>query len=282
MGQVKLISFNVNGLRSVLSKQPDGTKHEKYIENNTIAFLMDEYEPDVLCLQEIRCSDAFDFESILKLKERGYQVVKRNCANKAGYSGTLVLSRLQHLEVIQNFPHLQSTHELNTEGRLITVEYPKFVLMNAYVPNSKPDLSRLEFRTQIWEHHMRQHIKNMEKRFNNKPIVYCADFNVAPMEIDVHGPKTVKGKNGFTKEERSAFVQLLEECNLVDTFRTLHPIDVKYSWWSNFAQSREKNKGWRIDTFLVSASILKKIKEADIYTHVKSSDHAPVVVELNL
>lgn len=282
MSPIKLVSFNVNGIRSVLSKELNGKKHDTYIEHNSLAALMDEQKADILCLQEIRCSDTLDIEGTLKLKERGYYIVKRNCSKvKAGYSGTLVISRIQHLDVIQDFPHLPATHELNGEGRLITVEYPSFVLINAYVPNSKPDLSRLKFRTDEWEPAIRLHIKSMEKKYK-KPIVYCADFNVAPKEIDLHNPKGSKGKHGFTIEEREAFAKLLKECDLVDSYRHLYPNKVEYSWWSNFANSREKNKGWRIDMFLVSTSIVSKIKQAEIYGGIKASDHAPVTLELAL
>lgn len=281
--QIKLISFNVNGIRSILSKTKEGVKHTTFIPNNTLNTLLSNVQPDIVCLQEVRCNEKFDVNSVLKHEEQGYTLVGQNCAkNKAGYSGVLVLSKLKPLSVVYDFPHLFSDDPSNAEGRLITVEYSSFILINAYVPNAKPDLSRLEYRTKEWEFHMRKHIENMKKKFNNKPIVACADWNVAPHDIDVHNPKTAKNKHGFTEEEKAAFQLLLKDCQLIDTFRHLHPNTVKYSWWSNFAKSRERNVGWRIDGFLVSTTLDKKIKEADILTEYMGSDHAPVLLTINL
>lgn len=279
---LKLISFNVNGIRSILSKTKDGTKHKTPIDNNTLTTLMNEFNPDIICLQEIRCNDKFDISSVLSLDKHGYDIIGKNCAKvKAGYSGVLVLSKLQPVNILYDFPHLPSTNPLNTEGRLITVEYSSFILINAYVPNSKPDLSRLEFRTKEWEHHMRKHIDNMNTKYN-KPIIACADWNVAPQDIDVHNPKSAKNKHGFTQEEKEAFYRLLQDCHLIDTFRHIHPQTIKYSWWSNFANARERNLGWRIDGFVVSTTLEKKIKDANIHTDYMGSDHAPVSLTISL
>jgi exodeoxyribonuclease-3 len=280
----KLISFNVNGIRSILSKTKDGVKHSAFIANNALSSIMTDMQPDIVCLQEIRCNDKLDIASILQGHGYGdYEVVGKNCAkNKAGYSGVLVLSRKKPLTVIYDFPHLSDSNPLNNEGRLITIEYPAFVLINAYVPNSKPDLSRLAFRTGEWESNMRKHIENMRKRFNNKPVIACADWNVAPQDIDVHNPKSAKNKHGFTEEEKHAYQLLLKDCVMTDTFRHVHPKTVKYSWWSNFAKSRERNVGWRIDGFLVSTNVSSKIKDADIHTDYMGSDHAPVSLTISL
>ncbi len=280
--QIKLISFNVNGIRSILSKTKEGVKHTSFIPNNTLYSITSSEQPDILCIQEVRCNEKFDINSVLKYEEQGYTLVGQNCAkNKAGYSGVMVLSKLKPLSVVYDFPHLSSDDSSNTEGRLITVEYSSFILINAYVPNSKPDLSRLVYRTKEWEFHMRKHIENMKKKYN-KPIVACADWNVAPRDIDVHNPKSAKNKHGFTEEEKAAFQLLLKDCHLIDTFRHLHPNTIKYSWWSNFAKSRERNLGWRIDSFLVSSTLEKKIKEADILTEYMGSDHAPVSLTITL
>lgn len=280
---MKIISFNCNGIRSVLTKEKDGTKHKQVIDNNVIASLLDEEKPDILCLQEIRCGDSLDISKLLELSSRGYHIINQNCSVvKAGYSGTLVVSKHPALTVIKNFQNLPENHELNGEGRIITVEFPKFVLINVYVPNSKPDLSRLEFRVKQWEKEIRNHINNLQVQFN-KPIIMCGDLNVAPKEIDLHNPKGSKGKHGFTIEERDAFQKLLDECKMIDAYRHMYPTKQnEYTWWSNFAKSREKNKGWRIDIYVVSKSVSKKIEEVKIYTDHYGSDHAPISLSISL
>lgn len=282
---VKIISFNVNGIRSILTKEKDGTKHKDIITNNSLASLLETEQPDILCLQEIRCSSSLDIAKLLQLDQKGYHIIGQNCSKvKAGYSGTLIISKLPPPNtIIQDFPHLPSSHELNGEGRIITAEFGKFVLINVYVPNSKPDLSRLTFRIDQWEAEVRKHISSMKSKFSNKPIVLCGDLNVAPNEIDLHNPKQAKGKHGFTDQERSAFKALLEECDLVDAYRYLHPQTTNdYSWWSNFANSRERNKGWRIDIHVVSSFVAKKIKEAKIQQEYYGSDHAPISLTIAL
>jgi exodeoxyribonuclease III len=278
---MRIISWNCNGIRSIMSKTKDGKKHSSFITNNVINALLTDKEPDVLCLQEIRCNDKLDLNAILHYEDLGYSLVGTNCSKtKSGYSGVLVLSKMKPLNVLFDFPHLPDNNTLNSEGRLITIEYRSFILINAYVPNAKPDLSRLDFRVNEWEVNMRKHIENMKKKYN-KPVIACADWNVAPQNIDVHNPKSAKNKHGFTEEEKRAFQQLLEDCQLIDTFRYLYPNTIKYSWWSNFAKSRERNLGWRIDTFLVSSTLEKKLKDADIHTEYMGSDHAPVSLTLN-
>lgn len=280
---MKIISFNCNGIRSVLTKEKDGTKHKEVIDNNVITSLLDEEKPDILCLQEIRCGDSLDISKLLKLSSRGYHIINQNCSIvKAGYSGTLVISKLPALKIIKNFPNLSESHELNGEGRIITVEFPKFVLINVYVPNSKPDLSRLEFRVEQWEKEIRNHINNLQAQFD-KPVIMCGDLNVAPKEIDLHNPKGSKGKHGFTIEERDAFQKLLDECKMVDAYRFLYPTKQnEYTWWSNFAKSREKNKGWRIDIYVVSKTISKKIEEVKVFTDHYGSDHAPISLSISV
>lgn len=282
MTQLKFVSFNVNGIRSIMSKTKDGKKHTTYIPNNTLSSLMTDMTPDIICLQEVRCNDKLDINSVLNHEQHGYSLIGQNCSKaKAGYSGVLVLSKIKPIRVLYDFPHIPDTNPLNMEGRLITVEYPSFILVNAYVPNSKPDLSRLEFRIQEWEFNMRKHVENMKKRYD-KPVVLCADWNVAPQDIDVHNPKSAKNKHGFTQEEKHAYEMLLQECQLIDTYRYIHPNTVKYSWWSNFAKSRERNLGWRIDGFLTSSTLHKKIKDADIHTEYLGSDHAPVSLTIQV
>ena len=280
---INIISFNCNGIRSVLTKNKDGTKHKDVIDDNVISTLLDEQKPDILCLQEIRCSDTLDIGKLLKLETKGYHIVTQNCSKvKAGYSGTLVISKQPAINVIKNFPELSENHELNGEGRIITVEFSKFILINVYVPNSKPDLSRLKFRVDQWEKEIRSHIDKMAKTYN-KPIIMCGDLNVAPNEIDLHNPKGSKGKHGFTKEEREAFKKLLDDCNLIDAYRYIYPTkEQDYTWWSNFAKSRENNKGWRIDIHLVSKSLIKKVNDVKIHQEYYGSDHAPISLTISL
>jgi exodeoxyribonuclease-3 len=265
-----------------MSKTRDGQKHNTFIENNALKTILKNEEPDIVCLQEVRCNNNFDINTILHYDKLGYMLVGTNCSKaKSGYSGVLILSKLKPLNVVYDFPHLPDSNILNVEGRLLTVEYHSFVLINAYVPNSKPDLSRLDFRIQEWEVNMRKHIDSMKKQFN-KPIIACADWNVAPQNIDVHNAKSAKNKHGFTEEEKVAFQQLIDKCQMIDTFRLMHPNTIKYSWWSNFAKSRERNLGWRIDTILVSSSLKRKVKDANIHTEYMGSDHAPVYLTISI
>lgn len=279
---LKLISWNVNGIRSIVTKDKDGKKSVAAIPDNALSALIAEQSPDIVCLQEIRCSESLDLTQLLDLQTKGYQILGQNCSKvKAGYSGTLVISRLPALSVIKDFPDFPSAHQLNGEGRCITVEYAKFVLINVYVPNSQPGLTRLDFRINDWETAMRSHIKKMVKKYN-KPIILCGDMNVAPSDVDVHNPKAVKGKHGFTIAEKQAFTQLLHECNLIDSFRHIHPSKVQFSWWSNFAKSRERNVGWRIDIFAVSSTLINKLKHAEIHDEYFGSDHAPISLTLSI
>ena len=278
---MKIISWNVNGIRSILTKNKDGTKNKDIILNNTLHTLIKEQKPDIIALQEIRCSEDFDIHNKLGLDELGYKVVSQNCSkSRKGYSGTLVLSNLSYNEVVYDFPHIRNDNELNKEGRVITIEFPKFIFINTYVPNSKPDLSRLDFRIKEWETNMRIHINAIKTKYN-KPIIITGDFNVAPSDIDVHNPKAVKGKHGFTEEEKQSFKELLEECQLINCLRYLYPTKVAFTWWSNFAKSRERNIGWTIDHFLVSSSLKKKVKDFKVYDQYYGSDHAPISLDIN-
>jgi exodeoxyribonuclease-3 len=279
---IKFISWNVNGIRSVLSKEMDGKKHKDVVDNNALTTLIDEHEPDIVGLQEIRCGEDFDISTKLHLTQKGYKAVKQNCSKaRKGYSGTFVFSRIPFDDIVFDFPHLLVDHELNTEGRVITVIYPKFIFINTYVPNSKPDLSRLEFRVNEWEKNMRIHINAMKKKYD-RPLIITGDFNVAPNDIDVHNPKSVKGKHGFTEQEKKAFSQLLKECDLINSLRYLYPTKSVYTWWSNFAKSRERNVGWTIDHFLISATIIKKLKDFVVLGEYMGSDHAPIKLEMSI
>lgn len=266
---MKIVSWNVNGLRSVLNKDKNGTK---ILEGESvIETLIKEQNPDIICLQEIRCANNINLTKI-NLEKYGYTNIILNCSTiKAGYSGTAIFSKIKPISF--------KLGEDN-EGRLITAEYYNFILINAYVPNAKPDLSRLDYRINTWEKMILNYIIELQNN-SNKYIIYCGDLNVANKDIDVHSPKTAKGKHGFTLEERNSFQTLLDKCNMIDSFRTFHPTEKKYSWFSNFAQSRQKNKGWRIDYFITSKKLQNKIINTDILLEYFGSDHAVILLDIN-
>lgn len=261
---MKVISFNVNGLRSILSKDKSGSK-DKESSPSVLDALIKDYEPDVLCLQECKCPedlkvhfDELPFKRILSSKTR------------KGYSGVAIFSRTEPVKFYEDFP-------LNDEGRVLVAEYPSVFVMNAYIPNSKPDLSRLEYRVQTWEEAVLKYVKELQKK---KPVIYVGDLNVAHQNIDVHNPKSAQGSHGFTDSERMALGNLFESATLVDSYRVLHPSTAKYSWFSPFAKSRERNKGWRIDYQLISAKLKSKIIKADILSDYYGSDHVPTYLEI--
>ncbi len=243
---MKLISWNVNGLRAVLNKGFDE--------------FLNKISPDIICLQEIKLSS-----NQLDYNPEGYQTFF-NYAGKKGYSGTAVFTKIKPLSN-HFFP--------DAEGRITYLEYEKFFLVCVYVPNSQEGLKRLDYRLK-WDEKFKEFLLALKKI---KPVVVCGDFNVAHNEIDIKNPKSNLRNAGFTIEERDSFSSLLSS-GFTDSFRFLHPDLIKYSWWSYRFNSREKNVGWRIDYFLVSESLIPDIKTAEIYTEVLGSDHAPVLLEL--
>ena len=244
-GQMKLISWNVNGLRAVLGK----------------GFLdyFKEQDADVFCLQEIKLS-----EGQLSLDLSGYHCYY-NYAQKKGYSGTAVFSKKEPLSV--NFGS-------DNEGRVCTLEFEDFYVVDVYTPNSQEELARLDFRLQ-WDADFREYVKELDKK---KTVLICGDMNVAHKEIDIKNPKTNLRNAGFTIEERQSFDKLLES-GFTDTFRYFYP-DLKdaYSWWSYRFKSRERNTGWRIDYWLVSKRSENRVKQAGIDSQILGSDHAPVYI----
>jgi exodeoxyribonuclease III len=262
---MKLITWNVNGLRSIAQKDKDGIKGKG--GDNVIKTLMQEYSIDILCLQETKCPgeckvDIPVFEASFILDSK----------TKKGYSGVAIMSHTIPVDIRTDFP-------LNEEGRVLCFEFSKYYIVNAYVPNSKPDLSRLEYRVNVWEKAIRTYINELQK---NKPVIFVGDFNVAPTEIDIHNPKNNDNAHGFTMQERKAFQQLKEECKLVDAYRVLHPKTIKYSWFSPFAKSRANNKGWRLDMILVSEKLKNKVQHCDILNNIFGSDHCPVIVDIDI
>ncbi|MBT3720282.1 exodeoxyribonuclease III [archaeon] len=252
---MKLISWNVNGIRAVIKK-------------GFLDFLKKE-DPDILCIQETK---AHREQVDLNLPQ--YNMFW-NSAEKKGYSGTLILSKIKPLFVQKGI----GLEEHDNEGRVLTAEYNSFYLVNVYTPNSKRGLERIEYR-QKWDHDFLLFLKRLEEK---KPVIVCGDLNVAHKEIDLKNPKsnmttkTRPGNAGFSDQERQGFTNLVES-GFIDTFRYLHPDEIKYSWWSYMFQARMKNVGWRIDYFVVSSSIIKNVKQADILTEVMGSDHCPVLL----
>ena len=249
---MKLISWNVNGLRAVLNK-------------GFMDFFIAE-QPDIFCIQETKMQPgqtAIDLE--------GYEEYW-NSAVKKGYSGTAVFSRVKPISV--EYDLIQEEH--GSEGRVITLEYDDFYLVNTYSPNSQRELARLDYRMQ-WQDDFRAHLQNLDEK---KPVIICGDLNVAHQEIDLKNPKSNQKNAGFTPQERQKMTELLE-AGFIDTFRYKYPdLEGAYTWWSYMFKAREKNVGWRIDYFLVSERIKEQIKEARIYAEVMGSDHCPVGLEL--
>jgi exodeoxyribonuclease-3 len=264
---MRIITFNVNGLRAMVQKNKVGKKKADG-EDSVLESLVKEHDPDVLCLQETKCPEGYD----AGLPFAYYKVV--GSKTRKGYSGVAVYSKKAPISVLEDFPH-------NEEGRVIVLEYDKFWLVNAYTPNSKPDLSRLKWRVETWEATMREYITGLMSR-SKKPVVFTSDFNVAPTELDLHNPKANQKAHGFTVEERGAFADLLSECKLVDAWRHVHLQEQAYTWFSNFGKARENNKGWRIDHVLISQKLQKKITDAEILSDYFGSDHVPVMVDFKV
>lgn len=246
---MKIVSWNVNGLRAILKKDfLDSIKKLKC---------------DALCLQETKLQKDQIPNEILDLKFHDYW----NFAIKKGYSGTAVLSKTIPVSVKNGIG--SKAHD--EEGRVITVEYDDFYLVNAYVPNAQPELKRIDFRT-AYEKKLLNHLKKLDKI---KPIVYCGDLNVAHDEIDLKNPKQNIGQPGFSYEERDLMSNLLNS-GFSDVYRTLYPDGRDYTWWSYRANARENNTGWRIDYFIVSERFIKNIKNIKIHNEMYGSDHCPV------
>lgn len=250
---MKLISWNVNGIRACLKK----------------GFLdfFKEANADIFCLQETKCQ-----QGQVELEIEGYTSYW-NSAEKKGYSGTAVFTKKKPLNVTYGI----GKEEHDKEGRIITLEFENFYLVTNYTPNAKRELERLDYRM-IWEDEIRKYLLNLNK---TKPVIMCGDLNVAHEEIDLKNPKTNRGNAGFTDEEREKMTELLN-AGFTDSFRYLYPEKQEYSWWSYMGHAREKNIGWRIDYFITSRDIKKNIKEATIYSEVLGSDHCPIGLEINL
>ena len=259
---MKIISFNVNGIRSMATKSKSGQKG-CHIDDSVICKLVEEQNPDILCLQEIKCSRDID----LACYKNFFPYIYANFSTiKKGYSGTAILCKEKPINVITEF----DSNDIHKEGRLIIVEFPTYYVINVYTPNSKDELARLDERLK-WDRMFEAILQNLKK-----PIIVCGDLNCALEDIDIHNPKVHHKSAGFSDDERKSLKETIKNLDLVDTFRHKNPEVVKYSYWSNFHQSRAKNRGWRIDYILSSTM---EIKEADILSDYFGSDHCPVIAE---
>lgn len=258
---LKIYSWNVNGLRAVIRKGA----LQKFIE---------EQRPDILCLQETKAKPG---QAEIDLPE--YEELW-NSAERPGYAGTAIFTKTKPLSVRNNFPVKsdiadQFGNPLN-EGRVLTAEFEHFYLVDVYTPNSKNALERLSLRKELWDPEFLNYLKKLEQE---KPVIVCGDFNAAHEEIDIARPKTNHHSAGFTDEERQGITNLID-AGLIDTFRTLHPSDIRYTWWSHWGHARENNVGWRIDYFFISKSLKKNLQSAEIYENYMGSDHCPISIEM--
>ena len=251
---MRFISWNVNGLRACMGK---GFQE-----------FFDRMEADFFCLQETKLQEG-QIEMNLPDRQQYW-----NYAEKKGYSGTAIFAKQEPISVRYGV----GVEQLDTEGRMVTLEYPEFFLVTCYTPNAQRELARLDHRL-VWDEAFRNYLVALDQE---KPIIVCGDLNVAHQEIDLKNPKSNRGSAGFSDEERESFTKLLE-AGFTDTFRYLNPDAIgAYTWWSYMFKAREKNAGWRIDHFLVSNRLADKIKAAPIYSEIFGSDHCPVGLELDI
>ena len=254
---MKIVSFNVNGLRAILQKD----------------FISDfnKFDADIFSLNETKLSN--DLFNSFPFNPEGYEVYFTNSKIKKGYSGVAVFTKVHPLSVHYGL----KDNKYDEEGRVITLEFENFYYIACYVPNAGDGLKRLDFRLEF----ERNLLDYIEEIAHKKPIIYGGDLNVAHKEIDIKNPKANEHNPGFTIEERSAFSNLLNH-GYIDSFRLLHPTEVKYSWWSYRFNARANNAGWRIDYFVVSDSIKDKIVESNIHNEIYGSDHCPIELIVNL
>ena len=248
----KIISWNVNGLRAV---------YKKGFED-----IFNKINADMFCIQETKLQ-----EGQIDLNFPGYEIYW-NYAEKKGYSGTAIFTRIKPISVKKGI----GIEEHDKEGRVITLEFEDYYLVTVYTPNSQTELARLDYRMK-WEEDFKAYLKKLEEK---KPVIVCGDLNVAHKDIDLKNPKTNRKNAGFTDEEREKFTKLLDS-GFIDTFRYFYPTEEgKYSWWSYRFSARKKNAGWRIDYFLASECLKNRLKSADILSDVMGSDHCPVELVL--
>ncbi len=265
---MKLYCWNVNGIRAVLRKG----EFQKFVA---------EHDPDILCLNETKAEQG---QAEIDLPQ--YEEYWNSSRTRKGYSGTAIFTKIKPIAIINDIPEKfvkqaglinDNYGHSNDEGRVIAAEFEEFYVVTAYTPNTKDNLTRLGLREQ-WDQAITAYCADLQK---SKPVIYCGDMNVAHTEDDLANPKPNRGKHGFTDEERAGFDNWLA-AGFIDTFRMFKQGNGFYTWWSHFANSRERNVGWRIDYFLVSEKIRSKILKADIHPSQMGSDHCPVSIEVDL
>ncbi|MCR4334415.1 MAG: exodeoxyribonuclease III [Patescibacteria group bacterium] len=265
---MRIISWNVNGIRAVVKKG----LFEPFIN---------QYQPDILCLQETKAQQDQSPVDLPEYEEYWSSAVKK------GYSGTAIFTKTKPVvvgygfsgKIIKKFDLIADEYgNPTTEGRVISIEFEKFYVVTVYTPNAKDDLSRIPLRYKHWDPAFLAHCKELEKK---KPVIFCGDLNVAHTLDDLARPKENEGLKGFTKEEREGF-QAFIDAGFVDTFRLFHKGNGHYTWWSHFANARERNVGWRIDYILVSEVLKNKIKIAKILPEVMGSDHCPILLDISI
>jgi len=269
MTQIKLYSWNVNGIRAVVRK-------------GLFSPFIKQEQPDILCLQETKAE-----QGQAEVDLPGYEEYWNSASSKKGYSGTAIFSKIKPLGVTYGFPDDfakkynfidSETRDAAQEGRVIAAEYEQFYVVTVYTPNAKDDLSRIPLRHDHWDPAFLAYCKQLEQK---KPVIFCGDLNVAHTEDDLARPKDNVGKKGFTKEEREGFQNFLD-AGFIDTLRLFHKGPGFYTWWTHWANARARNIGWRIDYMLASAALKSHIKTADIHPDVMGSDHCPVSITLDL
>lgn len=262
---MKLVSWNVNGIRAVIRKE---------------AFLpmMKKLNPDIICLQETKAEQGQAEIDLPEFEEYW------NSADKKGYSGTAIFTRTKPLAVFLGFPEkITSKYELKdrygdltTEGRVVALEFDEYYVVTVYTPNSKGDLSRLDMRHKHWDPAFLAYMKELQKK---KPVIFCGDLNVAHTEEDLARPEDNEGEHGFTKEEREGADNIVK-AGFTDTFRMFTQGNGHYTWWSPFRKARERGIGWRIDYAFVSRDLSRRVKKAEIHADIMGSDHCPVSIEM--
>lgn len=263
---MRIISWNVNGIRAVIKK-------------DALFPFIERYNPDILCLQETKAQQGQAVINLPQYKEYW------NSAEKKGYSGTAIFTKSQPQNVINDIPDqicekyglmADEYGDPRTEGRVIAAEFSDYYVVTVYTPNAKDDLTRVTLRHKYWDPAFLAYCKELE---NKKPVIFCGDLNVAHTPDDLARPKENEGLKGFTKEEREGFDNLIDS-GFVDTFRMFHEGNGNYTWWSNFANSRGRNIGWRIDYILVSKILEMQVKKAEILSEIVGSDHCPIMIDI--
>lgn len=277
----RIITFNVNGIRSIRQKSKDGKKNTEQL-HSTLVELLETEKPDVLCLQEVRSDNEKDLEWLgeyLPYQALNYSEIKK------GYSGTAILSKTEPVKIHFDFTAIDpaligdwTERPTAREGRMITCIWPEYVIVCVYTPNSGENLARLEER-QVWDILFRNYIRQLQIRLMGRHVIICGDLNVAHTELDIHKAKGNELSAGFTIQERAGFDKLLKECKLFDSWRIRNPGLKSWSWWSNFHKCRERDVGWRIDYILLPEDLIVKLIRAEILKEYWGSDHAPCLTE---